>query len=249
MEFMTTFNSLARPALVRSLLALAAPGLLAAPALAASLQISPTSLRFDLTQPRAGALTLSNPSSEPVTVSVDLYSWTQSDGQEGLTPTQDILVNPARFVVPPNGSQIIRVGWRGKSFPTTEKAYRMAIQNVPNANAAAEGIKVQVVLKMNVPVIFASPTAQSKVSWTLSRQGDALQLVAQNSGGRFMSFNDVRLSAGEYKTGLGSFAVLAGGALKFMLPGSAQVKSPLQLSYALPTGTDGERETLTLALP
>jgi len=220
---------------------------------AASLQISPTSLRFDLTQPRAGSLTLSNPSSEPVTVSVELSRWTQADGQDQFAATQDVLVNPARFVVPPNGSQIIRVGWRGKGFPASEQAYRMTVQNVPGPSAAGEGIKVQVVLKMNVPLLFTSPSAQPKVSWTLTRQGDQIQLSVQNGGTHFASFNDAALVSGDYKASLGSFAVLAGGLLRFTLPAPAAAlasAAPAQISYASQDATKvGERETLTLALP
>jgi len=219
---------------------------------AAALQISPTSLRFDLSQPRAGSLTLSNPSSEPVTVSVELSRWTQAGGEDQFVPTQDVLVNPARFVVPPNGSQIIRVGWRGKALPGSEQAYRMTVQNVPGPSAAGEGIKVQVVLKMNVPLLFTAPSAQPKVNWTLARQGDQVQLSVQNSGGHFASFNNVTLTSGDYKASVGSFAVLAGGSLAFTLPGGSALASaaPAQISYdSQDSSKVGERETLTLALP
>lgn len=220
---------------------------------AASLQISPTSLRFDLPQPRAGSLTLSNPSSEPVTVSVELSRWTQAGGEDQFAPTQDVLVNPARFVVPPNGSQIIRVGWRSKALPGSEQAYRMTVQNVPGPSAAGEGIKVQVVLKMNVPLLFTSPTAQPKVSWTLMRQGDQVQLSVQNSGAHFASFNNVTLMSGDYKASVGSFAVLSGGLLSFTLSNAVAALrggTAAQISYdAQDKSKVGERETLTLALP
>ena len=69
------------------------------PALAGTFSISP--LRVELSaSAQTGALTIRNQDAAPVVVQAEAVLWQQSDGQDQLTPTRDVLVSPAVFTVP-----------------------------------------------------------------------------------------------------------------------------------------------------
>ena len=100
------------------------------PAHAGSFSISP--IRLDLVRwPRTAALTVRNDEREAL-VQAEVMLWEQVDGEDRLTPTRDLLVSPAVFTLPPNGSQLVRVALR--SLPadvTRELSYRLILQEVP----------------------------------------------------------------------------------------------------------------------
>ncbi len=118
---------------------------------------------FDLADPprpfrgdaRSAALTVRNDDRE-VLVQAEVMLWEQVDGEDRLTPTRDLLVSPAVFTLPPNGSQLVRVALRNPPADTTrELSYRLILQEVPQpANPDFTGL--QVTLRLSVPVFVAA---------------------------------------------------------------------------------------------
>ena len=53
-----------------------------------------------------------------VLVQAEVMLWEQVDGEDRLTPTRDLLVSPAVFTLPPNGSQLVRVALRSAAGRT-----------------------------------------------------------------------------------------------------------------------------------
>jgi fimbrial chaperone protein len=116
-------------------------------------------IRLDLSAgTKTAALTVRNDAQE-VLVQAEMMLWEQVDGEDRLTPTRDLLVSPAVFTLPPNGSQLVRVALRHVPADVTrELAYRLILQEVPQpANPDAAGLRVT--LRLSVPVFVATAGA------------------------------------------------------------------------------------------
>jgi fimbrial chaperone protein len=179
--------------LLSALLASAAALLLSPmPAHAGTFSISP--LRVELSSSAVtGAVTLRNQEATPVVVQAEALLWEQADGQDQLTPTRDVMVSPAVFTVPANGSQLVRVALRRAADPGRELSYRLILTEVPpKAAPGASGLNVA--LRLSLPVFVAPAAAATpKLDWSAARNGDgALVITARNSGTahtRVLSFN------------------------------------------------------------
>ena len=102
-------------------------------------------------------------------------SGNRSTGEERLTPTRDLLVSPAVFTLPQNGSQLVRVALRGApADPTRELSYRLILQEVPQpANPDFSGL--QVALRLSIPVFVANAGATGPaLAWSAAASGDGL---------------------------------------------------------------------------
>ena len=64
-------------------------------------------------------------------VQADTRLWEQVGGEERLSPTRDVLVSPAVFTIPANGSQIVRVALRRPPDAERELSYRLILTEVP----------------------------------------------------------------------------------------------------------------------
>jgi len=157
-------------------------GLPPLPAHAGTFSISP--LRVELgAAVQTGVLTIRNQEATPVVVQADTRLWEQVDGQEQLSPTRDVLVSPAVFTIPANGSQIVRVALRRAPDAERELSYRLILTEVPQkANPDFTGLSVA--LRLSLPVFVApSAPAQPQLDWKATRSADGrLALAARNSG-------------------------------------------------------------------
>jgi fimbrial chaperone protein len=159
---------------------------------AGTFSISP--LRAELSsRAQTGALTLRNQEPTPVVVQAEAVLWEQVEGEEKLSPTRDVLVSPAVFTIPGNGSQLVRVALRRPVDPRRELSYRLILTEVPQ-QASPEFTGLNVALRLSLP-IFVAPTtsAEPRVEWTAARTADgAIALTASNAGtahARVLNFN------------------------------------------------------------
>ncbi len=72
-------------------------------AISATLQVAPVMLNLNATQ-RATALYLTNTGSEPIHAQIRVYDWSQSQGKDVLTLTDDIVSSPAVTALKPGSS-------------------------------------------------------------------------------------------------------------------------------------------------
>ena len=169
----------------------AAFGLPPVPALAGSFSISP--LRVELSaRTQTATLTLRNQEGTPVVVQAEGLLWQQADGEEVLAPTQDVLVSPAVFTVPGNGSQLIRVALRRAPDAGRELSYRLILTEVPQ-HAAPDFTGLNVALRLSLPIFVAPGVAAApQLDWSARRTADGgLALAAHNGGNahaRVLSF-------------------------------------------------------------
>jgi len=187
------------------------------PALAGTFSISP--LRVELSaSAQTGALTIRNQDAAPVVVQAEAVLWQQSDGQDQLTPTRDVLVSPAVFTVPGNGSQLIRVALRVPADAQRELSYRVILTEVPQ-RASPDFTGLNVALRLSLPV-FVAPVAVAKplLEWSATRGADGtISLTARNAGNahdRILTFSAAPST--------GSASAMTQDVAAYLLPGQAR---------------------------
>ncbi|MCU0975048.1 MAG: fimbria/pilus periplasmic chaperone [Steroidobacteraceae bacterium] len=152
------------------------------PAHAGSFSISP--VRVELSSGAAtSALTLRNQEATPVVVQAEAMLWEQAEGRDQLTPTRDLLVSPAVFTLPGNGSQLVRVALRREADPGRELSYRLLLTEVPQQSGAGfTGLSVA--LRLSLPVFVSAAAATgARLEWSAAREADgALSVTARNAG-------------------------------------------------------------------
>jgi fimbrial chaperone protein len=190
---MRSRHAIAAVAGLAALLALSSAG-------AGTFTISP--LRVDFTGATGtAALTVRNEEAAPVVVQAEGLAWSQESGQDALGPTRDLLVSPAVFTLAPGGSQLVRVALRRGPDATRELAYRMVLQEVPQA-ASPDFNGLQVALRLSIPVFIApiAPAAPD-LEWTGRTGTDGrATLVARNAGAANARIHNFVLKATDGRT-------------------------------------------------
>jgi fimbrial chaperone protein len=132
---------------------------------------------------RRCALTIRNRESTPVVVQAEAVLWEQADGEDRLTATREVLVSPAVFTLPGDGSQLVRIALRQPAAGPRELSYRLILTEV--AQQASPGFTgLNVALRLSLPV-FVAPTAEAipKLEWSAARNADgAVTVTARNTG-------------------------------------------------------------------
>ncbi|UBV44471.1 fimbria/pilus periplasmic chaperone (plasmid) [Deinococcus taeanensis] len=216
---------------------------------AATFNVAPVRLEF-AQQARTAAITLSNPSDQPLVIKLEVVAWTQQDGQDIYTPTTDLLVVPPIFTLAPRSTQVVRVALRRAVDPRKELSYRLYLQEVPG-KSAGNGVSVQVLLRVGVP-IFVQPAAApvSSLSWQARLGSDGLlHLTAQNTGTTHVQVT--HLGA----LGTGTVVLLDEDMSAYLLPGQTRSWSykPRQAlspgaKFRLQAGTDAGDFSVDLTL-
>jgi fimbrial chaperone protein len=149
---------------------------------AGTFSISP--LRVDLAgSTTTAALTVRNDDSTPVVVQAEGKAWSQPDGEDVLAASRDLIVSPAVFTLAPGAQQLVRVALRRTPDPARELAYRLIVQEVPQAKAP-EFNGLRMALRLSVPV-FVAPghPGAAALNWTAHHDADgALVVTARNDG-------------------------------------------------------------------
>lgn len=190
-------------------------------AIAASLQVAPTSLFIDAER-NADGLTLSNSGAQSLYAQVRVFRWSQVDGEDRLEPTTDVAISPPMVELPPGGEQLVRV-IRLISPPTEmESSYRVIVDEIPTQDADDDQ-RLRFVLRYSVP-IFLSPLNLSVgpvLHTTLTREADETFLEVRNEGSAHAQLADLVLVSGTNRhfiaPGLAGY-VLPGQQRRWLLP-------------------------------
>ena len=161
---------------------------------ASSIGVSPVRVTLSASQKMTG-ITVSNPSTQPLTIQVEFMNWTQQEGKDVFTFTREVLANPPIFTIPPGESQLIRVGSRRAPDDQLELSYRLFLQELPPP-LTAEFQGAQMLMRVSLPV-FILPNVKSNPVLTVeasrAMQG-ALKLDLTNNGNAHIKIKSVKLS-------------------------------------------------------
>jgi len=176
-------------------------GLFPATLWAASFMVNP--VRVDLAAERPYAvMRITNTDDAPITLQARAYAWTGDETRGGLTPTDDIILNPPVFTIAPGSSRFMRLGLRSANRGTSELTYRLILQEVPKAAGPSDGTAIRTILRVSIP-IFAVPKTPVKprIEWSLQKSAPAkFKLVATNTGNAHVQIREISMSPIE-KTG------------------------------------------------
>lgn len=151
---------------------------------AAELQIRPLRLTLDAKTP-VGQLLVVNTGEREALIQVDGFDWSQPDGMDVLSPTVDLLINPAVFRLPPRGAQVVRIGVRETPDGRSERPFRLVFQDVMPKRP--EGSGLQLSLRVSLPVFVRTGDAgSSELQWRVAPRSDGagVEIEARNTGNR-----------------------------------------------------------------
>jgi fimbrial chaperone protein len=208
----------------RSLAALLILFLAAGVASAQSLRVMPVNIQMAPGQ-NATTLTVINEGSAATAVQVRAYAWSQSDGTDQRTDTDELLASPPIATIAPGETQVVRLVLR-RTPKGREATYRILLDQIPAA--AAPGM-VQVVMRMSIPV-FVEPATRAvpHVQFHIERDAGQAYLVAVNDGLRHEAIRGVVLSASD-----GSTLKNDSGASPYVLAGATR-RWPIDAQAHLP---------------
>lgn len=202
---------------------------------AASLQVQPAMV--DVAAPGAAStITLRNEGPAPINVQVRVFRWTQTDGEERLEPTEDVVASPPEVTLAPQADYVARVVRVVKRPVVGEETYRLFVDELPDA-AQARTNTIRLLVRHSIPVFFAAQDrTPPAVAWSVSRQGDRMILSARNDGDSHLRLSALSLRDRGGKTisfgrGLVGYALgrstmhwtAPGGARGFATTGSASI--------------------------
>jgi fimbrial chaperone protein len=163
------------------------------PAQAATLQISPVMVNISA-DANATGITLKNPGEKPLFGQVRVFRWDQANGEDTLTPTQDLVASPPLIQIAAHADQLVRLVRTAPGPNAAEQGYRVLIDELPEPDAApTSGVTIR--LRYSVPV-FVEPAAdggQPRLSWHLSRDAQHWMLRVDNAGGKRAQIAAVQL--------------------------------------------------------
>lgn len=126
---------------------------------AAAMSVSPTHLEMTSAGPNSRAdIRVFNNADKPLPIETVVSRVTRdADGNEVIKREDaDFLVLPLQTMIPPGGSQVLKVQWLGEPLIEESRAYRIAVKQLPVAQPG-ERKSVQLVLKFSVIVNVAPP--------------------------------------------------------------------------------------------
>lgn len=195
--------------------------------LAVAGQASASQLRVDpilleLNAPTAaGTLTLRNDEDAEVIVQTRVFRWSQTNGQETLTPTTDVVASPPQVRLAPYANYTVRIVRTSKQPVQGEESYRIVVDQLPRADPHLQ-IGVRFLIRQLIPVFFrAAQLGKANVSWSLARERDAIVVTATNAGDERLRVASLNLRDGAgsnvgFGNGLVGY-VLGRSSMKFMV--------------------------------
>jgi fimbrial chaperone protein len=201
---------------MRKLMILWAAGVAAMPALshAASLQVSPVNI--EVKAPGAATtLKLRNEGQAPLNAQIRVFRWSQSNGEEKLEPTDDIVASPPMATLAPKADYTVRLVRVTKRPIAAEESYRLIIDELPDPKAK-QNKTVALVLRYSIPVFFYRADAtQPNLTWSIDQRGGRASVTVTNAGTRH-----ARISALQLRSSNGTTVSFGNGLTGYALGGS-----------------------------
>lgn len=180
---------------------------------ASGLQVMPTTVSLQPVR-AADGLWLRNTGDAPINAQVRVYHWTQTGGQDQLTPTRALLASPPMLKLGVGDSQLVRVIRTGAPPTHSEDAYRVVVNELPVAD---EKGGLSFVLRYSIPVFLEASgavNAKPELTWKLRASDGQLLLDISNHGHKHAQISDVQVTDAS-----GQQHTLKRGLLGYVLPG------------------------------
>jgi len=182
----------------------------------------------------AATLTVINEGSTETAIQIRAYAWSQPDGNDQLSISDEVLASPPLASIAAGATQVIRLILR-HAPQGREGTYRILLDQIPSA--AVPGV-VQIVLRLSIP-IFAQPMTRTAphVQFHIERDGEQVYLVGINDGLRHEAIRDIVLSTSD-----GHKLKTESGASPYILAGTTR-RWPIATQGALQPSSETVRMT------
>jgi fimbrial chaperone protein len=157
---------------------------------AQSLTVLPVTIQMAPGQ-MAAALTVLNQGDAETSIQVRALTWHQTDGNDQLAPSGELMVSPPIGTIAAGGTQVVRLILR-KPPEGQEATYRVLVDQIP---APAAPGTVRIALRLSIP-IFAEPATRiaPHVQWRIESSRGQAYLVGVNDGSRHETIRDISLA-------------------------------------------------------
>ena len=197
---------------------------------AGTIGVSPVRVTLSDSQ-KIGSLSVRNDGTQPITMQMEVLSWSQREGKAVFAATRELLANPPIFTIPAGNSQLVRVGLRRAPDAQRELTYRVILEELPPPpNPDITGSRMT--LRISLPV-FVSPEIEAKpvLLWQAVRTSQgALKISLSNSGNAHIQIKNFKLSLLDsvqpWVTLQTSDYVLAGQSRDWILPANPENPAP-----------------------
>ncbi|MEQ1346048.1 fimbrial biogenesis chaperone [Acinetobacter seifertii] len=160
---------------------------------AATIRLSPVSVEI-LSHQKASSISLYNQSNESADLQARIFEWSQNNGQDQLTPTDEITISPPFLKLKPSESYNLRVVRINPEPISGEKTYRIIIDELPkpvDSRKASQGVNV--LLRSSLPVFVVNKDAITQLNWKIDTHQKEAFLNIRNIGNRHALLNDLTL--------------------------------------------------------
>lgn len=146
---------------------------------------------------RAIAVTVVNEGTEDLVMQSEIYSWQQKpNGEDALTPTEDLVLSPPIVKLPPKGRQVLRLARVGPPPAGQEQSFRMIVREVPEARATNKDAKVQMALAFSLPIFITPTGATRQLQCSVQRAAaQAAKVDCGNSGKAYAQIRGLTLAS------------------------------------------------------
>jgi fimbrial chaperone protein len=190
---------------------------------AASLEVAP--VLVEVPAPGVSSIVkLRNQGTKPINAQIRIFRWTQNNGADVLTPTDDVAASPPAVSLKPATDYTVRIVRTTKEPVVQEEAYRLLVDELPEATQGAAAT-VNIELRYSIPVFFTVPGAPSKLTFDLQRSLKPMITVSNAGDCRVrlakLKFTDGRGLVANFGDGLAGY-VLGHSTRTFDVPASAK---------------------------
>jgi fimbrial chaperone protein len=177
-----------------------------------AVQVSLAPLRIEMAGTTASTvLRVANPSGREVGVQVRAFGWSQRDGADVYSASDDVMITPSIIQIAPGQTQVFRVVRRAPASPG-EKRFRIAVDQLPDPELESAG-EAQARIRFTIPLFLdRDQAAPVDLAWTLDGSG----LQARNAGGQTVRIVGVALA-----DATGTAIPLEKNSLRYLQGGSA----------------------------
>ncbi|MBI1866760.1 MAG: molecular chaperone [Methylocystis sp.] len=209
---------------------------------AASLQVTPVGI--EVTAPGAGStVKLHNEGTTKINAQVRVFRWVQTDGQEKLEPTDDVVASPPMARLDPGADYTVRIVRLSRQPVSGEESYRLLIDELPDQRSSGNHL-INLVLRHSIPCFFLAPDAEpAKLTWSIQQQKGRVSISADNDGDRHvrlaaLNIRDRNGASVSFGAGLTGY-VLGHSKMQWVAPATGRplaVDNSMQISAVANTG-------------
>lgn len=205
-------------------------------AVAGTLQMSPILVQF-YTSTQAQPIWLTNKGDAPLRAQVRIYKWTQTEDDEHLEITNDIVASPPVMELEAGQRQLLRIVRRNLSPVAQEESFRVIVDELPSPGAApsSDTNTLSFLLRYSIPA-FISPAASPEKTFHHQAHGnvflDKPRIQLTNKGA-----SRIRVSQLIHEDAHGNMTTVVDGLMGYVLVNQKKTWPIPSSAAALPPGT------------